>query len=98
LRVGAKIVHVIALDGPPSQGLDEVGIASRDELVGDLDDGDARSERVIQCCELEPDDAAADEEQPRGRAGERQGARGADEGSAEQTALRERFGRRARVN
>ena len=46
------------------QRLDQVRVAARDELVGELDDGDLRAERVVDRRHLEADDAAADDEQP----------------------------------
>ena len=41
----------------------EILVRARDERVHQLDDGDLRAERVVHRRHLEPDDAAADDQQ-----------------------------------
>ena len=48
------------------QRRDEVRVAARDQLIEQLDDRDPRAERVVYGRHLEPDDSAADDEQPLG--------------------------------
>ena len=48
------------------QRLDEVGIATRDQLVEQFDHRHLRPERVVDGRHLEADDPAADHEQPLG--------------------------------
>jgi hypothetical protein len=61
------------------QRADQVLVGARDELIGQLDDGDLRAELVVDACHLQPDDPAADDEQPPRHLAEFQRAGGVDD-------------------
>ena len=50
----------------PGERLDQVGVGAGDELVHQLHDGDARAQLGVDGGHLEPDDPAAEHEQPPG--------------------------------
>ena len=59
----AQVDRLVALAHSLCERLHEVRVAARDELVGQLNDGDLRAKRFVNRRHLEPDDPAADDEQ-----------------------------------
>jgi hypothetical protein len=72
----AQMDRLVAAGDALLERPDQVGVAAREELVHELDDGHPAAECLVDRRHLQADDPAADDEQPLGQVGEREGAVG----------------------
>jgi hypothetical protein len=63
-HLGPQVDAGVGLRDPLVQRLDQVLVGARDDLVHQLDDGDLGAQLVVHRRHLQPDDPAAEDEQP----------------------------------
>jgi hypothetical protein len=77
-HLGGQVDRLVLLGDPLEQRRHQVLVGTGDELVQQLDHGELGAELGVDGGHLQPDDAAADHQQPLGDAAQLQGAGGVD--------------------